>query len=108
MPRFLYDAEIKFTDEFKILHHRYFSENKKYREAFPTFQEFYDWSMKNGFFNGAKLARRDPSKPYTPDNCYWKPPQEKNAFHGDDQKEFIEKWNKAVNRIRVHFGLKPL
>lgn len=107
--RAVYDPELRETQEFKILYGRYYSSGTtKYREAFATFQEFYDWSMANGFVNGARLGRKDPNKPYCKENCIWEPPiEKKSVYWADEREEAIKKWNATVNRIRVHYGLKP-
>ena len=109
MPKYLYDAALKEDPDFKSLYARYVSKyDTKYREGFDTFMEFYEWSMENGYVPGAKFMRRDEDKPHNPDNCYWKPPEEKkHKYTSNEQKEMIEKWNKVVNRIRVHYGLEP-
>ena len=39
--------------------------------AWKDFKKFKDWSLYQGFVAGAKLVRRDPSKPFHPSNCYW-------------------------------------
>jgi hypothetical protein len=111
MPRHsvVYDKELKDTQEFKTLYGRYHSWSTRiYRDIFPTFQEFYDWSMSNNFVCGARLARKDPSKPYTQDNCLWVLPEGKEQHMTvDERKEIIDRWNETVNRIRVHYGLEP-
>ena len=111
MPRHrvVYDKALKETPEWKILYNRYFNiGSQRYKDIFATFLEFYDWSMANGFVLGAKLVRRDPTKPWTLDNCRWgMPPEKKSTLWGDEQREAIDKWNKTVNRIRIHYGLTP-
>lgn len=39
--------------------------------AWESFDKFKDWSLLSGFSAGAKLVRRDLSKPFHPSNCYW-------------------------------------
>lgn len=108
--RAVYDPKQRETPEFKTLYRRYYSPTShKYREAFGTFQEFYDWAMATGFVLDARLACKDPDKPYTPDNLIWTMPQMKQVDkYGIEVQESIKRWNETVNRIRVHYGLKPL
>ena len=110
MPRnrVVYDPKLKETLEWQSLYNRY-KHTPKYREIFDSFNEFYDWSMSHGFEIGAQLMRWDDRKPWQPDNCYWKATKEKNVpLYGDEQRERIAKWNKTVNRIRIHYGMTPL
>ena len=111
MPRHsvVYDPQLKQTPEWKSLYGRYHAvKTSVYQDIFPTFQQFYDWAMANGFVCGAKLSRKDPNKPFTPDNCFWELPERKEQHMTvDERNEFIDRWNKTVNRIRVHYGLEP-
>ena len=111
MPRHIvrYDKDLKETPEWKSLYGRYNSfNNRKYRQLFGSFQAFYDWSMANGFAMGARFDRLDPSKPYTLDNCCWVLNDASMLrMTADERTEAIKKWNETVNRIRVHFGMKP-
>jgi hypothetical protein len=105
-----YDKELKDTLEWKCLYSRYNATRTSiYRDVFPTFQQFYDWSMANGFVCGAKLGRIDTSKPFIQDNLMWTMPEGKQAkqFRIEVQ-ESIKRWNDTVNRIRANYGMKPL
>lgn len=107
MPKTIYCQEIKEHPEFKSLYYR-FGGSSELKKGFDDFLEFFEWSLDNGYEPGAKLRRKDEGKPWNPDNLYWKAPDVKiQPFFGEEQKEAIEKWNKTVNRIRVHYGLEP-
>lgn len=111
MPRHrvVYDPELKKSQEWVSLYGRYNAvKTSIYRDIFPTFQQFYDWAMENGFVCGAKLGRKDPNKPFTKDNCFWVMPENKQTnITVDEKNEFIDRWNETVNRIRVHYGFEP-
>ena len=113
MPRheIVYDPVLKETPEWKSLYSRYKNNTQNiYRDAFRTFQEFYDWSMANGFVIGAKISRVDYQKPFTKDNLRWEAPHDKTHApeYDAEKRRAIEKWNETVNRIRKHYGMEPL
>lgn len=74
---------------------------------FDLFMDFYQWAMNNGYSDDLNLRRRDPDQPWAPDNCAWiRPTQPPRLYSIEDQKA-AAKWNKTVNRLRIHFGMKP-
>ena len=79
-------------------------------QEFTAFADFYIWSLKNGYTLGAKLFRHDPAEPYGPDNCFWVPYDEwvENPNRPHMSHEWQQKWDKTVNRLRLHFGMKPI
>ena len=110
MPRhvFTYDPALKETPEWQSLYNKWAWLRKHRRgDAFAQFQDFYDWSMANGFVIGARLKLLDESKPYSPDNCLWMHPVLEQPVYTEEDKQRISKWNEAVNRIRVRFGMTP-
>jgi hypothetical protein len=40
-------------------------------EEWNDFQKFHDWALANGYAEDLTLDRRDNSKGYNPDNCWW-------------------------------------
>ena len=40
-------------------------------DEWSQFQQFYDWSLSNGYQEGLTIDRIDSSRGYTPDNCQW-------------------------------------
>lgn len=100
---------IKSTPEWKALCGRYARINKSIQgNAFGKFLDFYHRSMENGFEPYAKLVLIDESKPYSPDNCKWIPPVNQQEYTTEEHKLWIKKWNKTVNKIRKHYGMRPL
>lgn len=110
MPRheFVYDKELKATPEWNPLYDKWGSIRKRpHSEDFELFQDFYNWSMANGFVIGARLKLLDAGKPYSPDKCRWMRPGTEQNEYSALQKQQIANWNRAVNRLRVHYGLEP-
>lgn len=111
MPRHkdIYDKDLKETPEWKFLYAKWCLIRKsQYGKEFERFNDFYSWSLANGFVMSAKLTRLDKSKPYSPENCQWIPHAAKQIVFSEEDRQWIAKWNKAANRIRRHYGMKPL
>ena len=111
MPRhnLVYDKNLKSTPEWGELYNKWIWMRKsgsQYSVAFAQFMDFYNWSMANGYAIDARLKRLDEKKPYAPDNCLWVHPEEERSGYTAEQKAWIAKWNKTVNRIRRHFGIE--
>lgn len=43
----------------------------EWRESTEGIKSFYD-TMASSYIDGSRLGRADPSKPFSPENCYWK------------------------------------
>ena len=71
-------------------------------DYFPT---FYEWAMQNNYDNGEWLRLIDKTGIYCPDNCVWMIP---NGAEFSLSSEWIDGWNKTVNRIRKHYDMPPL
>lgn len=109
------NAELKSTEVGMILYHKWLRTRKltpdpsKRSDAFDAFADFYKWSMKSGFVEGAKLMRYDTSKPFSPENCYWTPLQKEAQLRASSERvKCIEKWDNFINRIRKAYGMCPL
>lgn len=103
-----YDPAVKEHPDFKSLYAKWLNlRSSGCRDGFAQFFDFFEWSLAHGYEAGAKLVRIDESKPYGPHNCRWEPPKQENRSFTEQEKEWISKWNEAVNRIRVHFGMEP-
>lgn len=104
-----YDANLRKTVHGSKLYNAW----KKLR-VFPhcaeweSFPQFYNWAMSNGFQQRAWLRRNDDSKPYGPDNCFWRPAYSDENAPVIDREGWAYEWNKTVNRIRKHYGMPPL
>lgn len=74
---------------------------------FANFTGFRRWAMAHGFQPGSELRRRDTEEDFTPENCYFAEPCKQPPFYGETKTDFIRRWNRAVNPLRVAVGLEP-
>lgn len=110
MPRHevVYDPELKETPEFQTLYHKWCRIRKlPHSHEFNYFMDFYEWSMAEGYTSGASLKLLYEDKPYSPENCLWVHRKPESPSWTEEEKEQISRWNKTVNRIRVHYGMEP-
>ena len=109
MPRheFTYDKKSKETPEWKSLYGKWrYLLKRPHSAEFNEFLNFYQWSIANGFELGARLDLLCDSEPYSPDNCQWMPPADKQCINREGVPELIDLWNNTVNRIRRHYGME--
>ena len=59
--------------------HEYKDRNISYEANFNWFGKFW-LATRHGWCKGAKLARKDPTKWFTENNCYWKPPKGQKPY----------------------------
>lgn len=110
MPRhsITYPKDIKETPDGKHIYGVWVRIRRMKRTTkFADYIAFYEWSMANGYQEGALLKLLDEAKPYGPDNCVWRPATTKDHICGEAARKRIAEWNRTVNRIRVHYGMKP-
>lgn len=101
-----YDPAIRKTEHGKKLYVTWVRVvSYPHHKDWENFSSFYDWAMNNGYELGAWLRRFNNEEPFSPDNCIWYIPKSEKEYIPP---EWADEWNKAVNRIRKHFGLPPL
>jgi hypothetical protein len=75
-----------------------------------TFQEFYDWAQESGYNENFCLIRRDTGDNYSPSNCFWGSPLERNrhrkgistiTYNGKTQS--LHSWAKELGYSSFHF-----
>ena len=100
-----YDPALRKTEHGKNLYHIW-KRVRRYPhcEEWDYFQAFYEWAMQSDYTLGSWLRRLDDSKPFSEKNYQWYMPRD-NYLHDE---KWIDDWNKAVNRIRKHYGMPPL
>ena len=57
----------------------YKSKGIGYEANWSDFDKFW-LATRHGWCKGAKLARKDPAKWFTENNCYWQPPKNKKPY----------------------------
>lgn len=72
-----------------------------------TFEGFYKWAIEAGYQQGRTMNRRDTREGHNPENCFFIMPPYVAPFQGDEYTDWIRRWNRAVNPLRVAAGLKP-
>ena len=82
------------------------TKNKGISKEFADYSGFYKWAMEACYQEGDKLVRHNPQEPFSPDNCVWVPKKLEYRACRDTEREQL--WDKTVNRIRIHYGMKPI
>lgn len=101
----------------------YWVTSHPHAEEWDDREAFREWCLSNGYEPGLSLFRRDPSRPYGPDNCYWKTPGCNSLARSWDAAmravwrkldpplteaeaaDFRRRWNNTVNLFRGSEGL---
>lgn len=115
MPKVKWDKDIRMSTIGRKLYRHWCNVHRDTDEPlFEEYDTFYAWSMENGYKLGARLVRRDATKPYNPENCFWIwnekwcTPQEKQIENNHKTFAMVRAWDEAVNRIRQHYGMEPI
>ena len=81
---------------------------KKIRDSeipklFTDFQDFANWSMKNGYKYGRRLRRIDKGAEYSPDNMEWVDVNVNSQSNEIAKQKAIAKWDAFIKPIRKQF-----
>lgn len=76
-------------------------------EWLDDFENFYEWSIKNGYKENLTLDRIDNDKDYTPDNCRWVPYSIQSANRDNTIKIKIDNEEKVLSEWARIYGFKP-
>ena len=108
MPVIKYDPAIRNTECGKHLYNTWRRIRRQpHCEEWESFPTFYEWAANSDYEFGAQLRRNDENKPFNVENCVWYLADE-CARDYEWCAQFAEDWNRAVNRIRKHYGMPPL
>lgn len=112
MPKVVnYDPAIRETPEGSRIYSFWRKvRGEEHAQVFEDFSDFYEWAVKTYVFS-ARLKRKDPTKPHSPDNSYFEPPKQARPTadeFSEKQIEWMYEWNRAVNRIRKYYNMAPL
>lgn len=109
--RITYDPQMRHTEHGSRLY-AYWKKVKQNTDSpkFETYPGFFKWAMSNGYTVGAKLCKYEPDEPHSPDNCFWVAREDWKIGDADEQRNRARerKWDAAVNRIRLHYGMEPI
>lgn len=95
------------SDRNELLY-KYCNIKKKDRVGvFATFRSFEQWAMEAGYKPGDTLMRHNKEMPHSPENCYFVENRNADPFLGPSRDDWIRRWNRAVNPLRVAAGLEP-
>lgn len=95
------------------VYHVYGAEGKTVCEEWRDFEPFYQWAIANGYDKNAKrekctLERRDGTKGYSPDNCYWADMTTQNnnrrnnhLITFNNKTQSLAQWSKELNISRA-------
>lgn len=87
-----------------VMYHSYGAKGIKVCEEWHDREKFKKWAYENGYKRGLRIDRKDSSKDYTPDNCFFG--QAGIAKHGKN--EAIRKTIKANKIKKSEVGVKRL
>lgn len=82
---------------------------KEHAPEFARFEDFYTWAINRpDYAPNARMYKIELDQPYSPENCEFKSELWKvKSLEEAKVRKAIDDWNRAVNRIRVYFGMEP-
>ena len=104
------DKDKRLSEVFKVFR------REPHSRGFGSFSVFRSWSYRNSYEEGAALAKIDPDKPFSEENCYWDPPAEREPNEREvsekvmteDYCYIIAKWDRFVDGVRQALGMPPI
>lgn len=90
----------------------YYKKDKSYRyygmkgirvceEWRTSFENFYDWAIKNGYDDTLTIERTNPFKDYCPQNCTFIPPEEQNKNKKYTRLNGMDKEQKDIIKLLI-------
>lgn len=76
--------------------------------GFSSFEEFFKWSLQNGFEPGMILLRRNETFPFSPKNGAWRWRVPSKQKYDKEVQKSIDLFDKTVARIRAAYNLSPI
>lgn len=80
-----YEMMKRCYNEKSIMYRNYGAVGIKVCEEWKNRENFKVWAINNGYIKGLRLQRKDTTKDYTPDNCYFSSDYKK-ITNGKNQK----------------------
>lgn len=99
-----YEMMRRCYNEKSIAYKDYGAKGIKVYEPWHDRETFRQWALENGYIKGLRLNRKDTSKDYTPDNCFWG--EVNKAKHGKN--EAIKLHIKENKQKKAAIGLKRI
>ena len=100
-----YEMMRRCYNEKSIIYRNYGAVGIKVCEEWKNRENFKVWAINNGYIKGLRLQRKDTTKDYTPDNCYFSS-KYKKITNGKNQK--IKQNIKKHKEKKKEIGLKRL
>lgn len=78
-----------------------------------SFENFYEWALRNGYQKGLSIDRIDNNKGYSPDNCRWVTMHEQNRNYSRNhmitykgETKCLEDWAQEIGLCRATIFLR--
>lgn len=75
-------------------------------EEWRNFDNFYEWSINNGYEKGKKLCRADSYKEFSPENCHWRA---KKDYKPKNRRKYYDVFGEKLNVTEMggKYGILP-